>query len=300
MHVIVTGGTGFIGGHVVRQLMSSGHDVSVLVRPNSAHGIEALPGMTKIIDGDVLDEDLQDRLPDADAFIHLVGIIREAPRKGITYERLHVESTKNAINAATHRGIRRFVHMSALGASPEGPTEYFRSKGRAEALVRASGLDWTIFRPSVVFGPGDDFVNMLGGQVRVFPVVPVIGDGTYTLQPVAVDDVASGIVDALKQPESINQTFCVSGPETMSYDDLLDTIARGLGKKRARKAHVPLGLMRPTIRAMEGLSFFPITTDQLTMLLESNACDPTPFFKTFGIAPTRFEQGISEYLPQRS
>jgi NADH dehydrogenase len=254
--------------------------------------------MAKIVDGDVLDEDLAERIPSADAVIHLVGIIREAPRKGVTYERLHVDATKNVVNAATSRGIRRFIHMSALGADPEGPTGYFRSKGRAEQIVRASELDWTIFRPSVVFGPGDDFVNMLGGQVRAFPVVPVIGDGAYTLQPVSVGDVVSGFVDALEQPETISQTFCVSGPETMSYDDLLDSIARGLGKKRARKAHFPLGLMRPTIRAMEGLSFFPITTDQLTMLLESNVCDPTPYFDTFRISPTHFEQGIKEYLPQ--
>jgi len=297
MHVFVTGGTGFVGGHIIRRLLGAGHRVSTLVRRNTDHGKGSLPPAVRVIEGDVLDEDLGELLPDdLDAVIHLVGIIRESPRRGITYEQLHLEATRNVVAAAESRGIRRLVHMSALGADPEGPTGYFRSKGAAEEVVRESHLDWTVFRPAVIFGPGSAFVSMLGSQVRSMPVVPVIGDGTYRMQPVSISDVATGFVDALERPETVGMTYCVTGPEELTYDDLLDTVARGLGKERARKAHVPLGLMKPTIRVMEGWSFFPITTDQLTMLLESTTCDPEPYFDAFDIAPTHFEQGLGEAL----
>lgn len=291
MKVVVTGGTGFVGGHIVRHLLEAGHEVSALVRPGSPRAGN-LPPEVHGIEADVLDPGLAALLPEADAVVHLVGIIREAPRRGVTYERAHVKATRHVVEAAQAKGIRRFLHMSALGADPDGPTGYFRSKGRAEAIVRGSELDFTIFRPAVIFGPGDSFVKMLGDQVRSMPVVPVIGDGRYALQPVGVGDVARGFVEALDRPETLGQTYCVSGPETFTYDELLDVIARGLGKDRARKAHLPLALMRPVIRAMEWLPFFPITTDQLTMLLEESRCEPAPFFETFGIEPTPLAEGV--------
>ncbi len=295
MRVFVTGGTGFVGRHVVAALLEAGHRVDVLVRPGSPRA-GGLPEGAEVVEGDLLDGGLAELLPPVDAIVHLVGIIRESPRRGVTYERFHVEATRNVVEAARARGVRRLVHMSAQGAAADGPTGYFRSKARAEEIVAGSGLDFTIFRPAVIFGAGDSFVGMLGGQVRGLPVVPVIGDGGYRLQPVSVADVARGFVEALDRPETVGETYCVSGPETFSYDELLDAVARGLGKERARKAHLPLGLMRPVIRALEKLPFFPITTDQLTMLLASNRCEPEPFFEAFGFEPTRFSEGLRERL----
>jgi uncharacterized protein YbjT (DUF2867 family) len=251
-------------------------------------GVERAPG-------DALDPDLPRHLGGIDAVIHLVGIIREFPARNLTFERLHVAATENVLRAMTAAGVRRIVHMSALGAGPDATTGYFASKWRAETAVRESGLDWTVMKPSVVFGPGDEFVNMLAGQVRL-PLVPVIGDGRYRLQPVAAADVAAGFARTLAAPAAAGKTYEIGGPRQYTYNELLDAIGRAVGKARVRKVHVPLALMRPMVRALERFSFFPVTGDQLSMLLMSNVCDPTPFYSDLGIAPTGLEEGIGKYL----
>ena len=298
MKVLVTGATGFIGSHIVEALRAAGHDTVALVRPDSARGAAALPSGLGALRLDVLDPALADRLPELDAAVHLVGIIRERPSKGVTFARAHVEATENLIRALKARGVGRLVHMSALGARVDGPTEYFRSKGRAERLVEASGLDWTVFRPSIVYGPRDMFMSMVVGQVRRLPCVPVIGDGAYRMQPVWVGDVARGFVGALERPETVGRTFDVGGPEVMSYDEMLDAVARALGKTagRARKAHFPLGLMQAMARAFERIPAFPVTTGQIRMLLEESTCDPAPFAEAFGLEPTPFAEGLARFL----
>jgi NADH dehydrogenase len=225
-----------------------------------------------------------------------VGIIREYPSRGITFHKLHVEATRNVIAAMQAAGVRRLIHMSALGSGPGAVTAYFRTKWEAESAVKDSGLLWTVMKPSVIFGPADEFVNMLAGQVRRLPLVPVLGDGRYQLQPVSVRDVAAGFVKALTLPAAIGRVYEIGGPERLSYNELLDHIARSLGRERAPKIHLPLPLMRPMIKLGERFPFFPLTTDQLAMLLMNNVCDPTAFFHDFSLVPLRFADGIREYL----
>jgi NADH dehydrogenase len=296
MKTLVTGGTGFIGSHLVKALQQSGHQVSVLVRAGSAHGTSRLPQGAEVRNGDVLDPELDKRLSGIDAVIHLVGVIRAFPGRGLTFDNLHTAATANVIRAMKAARVKRLVHMSALGAGPESGTDYFRTKWEAESAVRESGLDWTVMKPSVVFGPGDEFVNMLARQLRMMPAVPVIGDGNYRMQPVAVRNVAEGFIKALTRPETVGQTFEIGGPEQLSYNDILDSIARALGKRRARKIHLPLRLMQSVIKMMEGFAFFPITGGQLKMLLMNNVCDPAPFFNAFEIKPLSFREGIKEYI----
>src|SRR3990170_8086453 len=197
--VLVTGGTGFVGTHVCRALIARGFMPRLLVRPGREDRVPLdVRERGRITPGDVTDrESVENAAQGTTAVVHLVGIIREFPAKGVVFERLHVDATRNVVDAALRWNIPRFVHMSALGAQAGGPTGYFASKGRAEEHVRRSGLSWTIFRPSVIFGPGDRFLNELGRLMRDAPILPVPGDGRYSLQPVFVGDVAKGIADSL-------------------------------------------------------------------------------------------------------
>jgi NADH dehydrogenase len=148
----------------------------------------------------------------------------------------------------------------------------------------------------VIFGPGDAFVNMLAAIIRRTPVVPVIGDGEYQMTPVAVGNVATGFVRALTQPESIGEIYHCGGPQTFTYNELLDTIARALGRNGITRIHQPVLMMRSLSTLLEKMSFFPITSGQLTMLLEGNVCDPQPWAQTFAIELTPFDEGIRRYL----
>ena len=292
MRIFLTGGTGFIGGHVRRELLRRGHEIRLLVHTRG-DGTEA--GIEEIAGDITRPETFFGVLEGCDATVNLVGIIREFPNRGITFERLHVEATRNVIEAARNAGVKRHLQMSALGTRQNASSRYHRSKFRAEEEVRLSGLEWTVFRPSIVFGPEDDFVNKLAGYIRSYPAVPVIGNGTYRLQPVSADDVARCFALALEMPETVGRTFELCGPDRLPYNDLLDTIGRVLGKKHVVKIPNPLTLMAAIVPVLQGFSFFPITMDQILMLVEENICDGT-WQETFGFEPERFEQGIARYL----
>ncbi len=294
MRVFLTGGTGFVGHEVLRQLLAAGHQVRALVRPGSENKL-AIAGSVEIHRGDACDpESLQEALQGCDAVIHLVGIIREFPAKGITFPRLHGEATANLLAAAKEQGVRRFLQMSANGTRDGASTPYHQTKWQAEQAVQGSGLDWTIFRPSLIYGRGGEFVAMLGNLIRRFPLVPVIGDGQYRMSPVAVADVATGFVRALDTPASIGQIYHCCGPQSCSYDELLDAFGRALGKDQVRKIHQPVALVRPAIALMESVPSFPITSVQLTMLLEGNVCDPEPWSAAFGITLTPLDEGLRQ------
>jgi NADH dehydrogenase len=291
--VLVTGGTGFVGTHVCRALIARGFLPRLLVRTGSEGKIpEDVRIACRVTPGDATDREAVEYAAQGTmAIVHLVGIIREFPERDVTFERLHVSATRNVVDAARRWEISRFVHMSALGARPGGSTGYFDTKGRAEEYVRQSGLSWTIIRPSVVFGPGDQFLNVLTGVLRKAPFVPVPGDGSYRLQPVFIGDVAKGFADAVMRPDLEGKVFEAGGPQQLPYNELLDEVAASVGR-RARKVHIPLSILRPTVRFMERFAKFPLTTEQLEMLLAGNTCDPEPFYSAFGFTPF----ALSDYL----
>lgn len=297
MKVFVTGATGFVGSEIVRQLLAAGHEVRCLIRPGSEGKLAHNRAGVEIRYGDATEAPtLHDALTGCDAVIHLVGIIREVPEKGITFERLHVAATRNILAAAHAQGVGRYLQMSANGTRADAVAPYHRSKWQAEEAVRTTSLDWTIFRPSVIFGAGDGFVNMLADLIRKLPLIPVIGDGEYRMSPVAVEDVARGFIRALTTPESIGQTYHCGGPQELTYNRILDIIATTLGKSGATKIHHPVFLAKPVIRLLEGHPRFPITSGQLTMLLEGNSCDPAPWRDAFQLELTPFAAGIGRYL----
>jgi NADH dehydrogenase len=230
-----------------------------------------------------------------DAVINLVGIIREFPQRGVTFSRLHIEATRNMVEAAQQNGIPRYLQMSALGSRPGAVSQYHRSKYQAEELVVASGLEYTIFRPSLIFGPEDAFVNMIAGFVKRFSVVPVIGDGKYRLQPIAVDDVARCFALALEKPETARMVYNICGADRLNYLEIVDAISRTLGRSFVLKIKNPLTLMKLVTPMLEQLPFYPVTSDQITMLIEESICDGA-WKETFGFEPVKFEDGIRGYL----
>jgi len=292
MKIFIAGGTGFVGAHLVATLRERGHQLRLLVH---ARAVGMASGLEQV-EGDVTSlESFAAALSGCDAVINLVGIIREFPSRGITFERLHVQATANMLAATRQAGIRRYLQMSALGTRPNAVSRYHVTKFRAEELVRSSGLDATILRPSLIYGPKDAFISMLARQLRLTPIMPVIGSGSYRLQPVHVADVVRCFALALEMPETIGGCYELCGNDRLTYLELLDVIASALGRPAPLKPRIPLGVMKLVIPLMQQLPQFPITMDQLQMLIEESICDGC-WQKVFGFEPRDFRDEIRTCL----
>ncbi len=256
-----------------------------------------LPGVD-VVQGDIGNPlDASSAVVGAAAVVHLVGIIVETT--GATFQGVHTEGTRNVVSAMSERKIPRLVHMSALGARGGIDTHYLRTKGDAEQIVMRSGLAYTVFRPSLIHGPGGEFTRMVARMVRSFLPVPVIGDGLYRLQPVYVKDVARVFADAALNGTGVGESFDVGGPETYTYDGLLDAFGMALKGHRPSKIHLPVSLMRLAARVLEALAPVPpVTRDQITMLLAGSTCDTTPLVQRFGIALTSLGAALERYAPE--
>ena len=239
-----------------------------------------------------------------DVVIHLVGIIEEIPDRGVTFERIHAEGTRNVVEAATDAGVNTFVHMSANGARADGISAYQTSKWEGEEAVRGAGFESaTIFRPSLVFGrpkPGrrEFSYDLLTQLIKPFPILPIFGDGTYKLQPVSIDSVAQGFVFAATDPKPGLREYGVAGPDTLTYVEIVDLITEASGRSAKPKISVPPGLVRFGIDLMGWTGLLPITRDQLDMLLEGNTCPHEPFHADFGIEPVPFNTQTLDYVRQ--
>lgn len=294
--VFVTGGTGFVGREVIQALRADGYVVRCLVRRGSERDLHGL-GAIERVEGDVMArQSLDEGMAGCEAVVHLVGIIREHPAIGVTFDRVHAQGTINVLEAAAAVGARRYVHMSALGTRAGARSRYHQTKWAAEEAVRASPVPWTIFRPSIVYGRGDELVTMLAGMIRRLPIVPVIGTGRQRVQPVPVAHVAQGFVRALERPASVKQTYDVGGPAPVTMIELLDRIAAAMGRRRPLRVHAPLGVVRAATRVLQGLPGYPLTSDQLLMLEEENTCDPGPFYDAFGLVPEPLSTGLAAML----
>lgn len=289
--VLLTGATGFVGRHIAARLVKEGWRVRCLVR-DPARAPEFLRHHCELAQGDARDaEAAAQAAQGVEAIIHLIGIIRET--KDARFEELHVGATVNLLQAAQRNGVRRFVQMSALGARADGPTPYLRTKWRGEEAVRASGLSYTIFRPSIIFGPEDEFINMLARLARRMPLLPRFGRGW--MQPIWVEDVADCFVRSLKDELTFGRSFALGGPEVFTLDQIIELLCRlqGISKPRVKP---PWPLLKLGARLIERFPGAPVTHDQLLMLEEDNTCDIGAMQGAFGIALRRLEDYLRELL----
>ncbi len=271
MRVLVTGSSGYIGTRVAERLEADGHEVRPFSRRTG---------------GDITNPAAVERAAQGvDAVVHLVAILDGSDAQ---FEAVNAQGPANAVAAAKAAGVRRFLHMSALGVSAENAplTRYWGSKWQGVQAVTGSDLDWTVFEPSFVFSRGGGAFAEFERLTRM-PLVPVIGDGRYRHQPVWVGDVAAAFSRALERPATAGKHFQLGGPQVFTFDELLDEIARVTGRRPHPKVHVPAGLMR--LQAGLVLRHLPpplkVTPDQITMLLAGTECDVGPMRTDLGIDP---------------
>ena len=283
MLVLVTGATGFLGKRVVRDLIARRHDVRCLIHS---------PGKERMFDhrtvevhyGSVTDPDaLRQAFHDVQAVVHLVGIIRSRGRN--TFDFIHRQGTANVVAASQEAGVREVIYVSAMGAMQDPSYAYFYSKRQAELEVVNSGIGYTILRPSVIFGEGDEFLTALAGLIRLGPFVPVIGSGRNRMQPVAADDVSRCVAASVGNSTVRGKIINLGGPHRLSYNDLLDEVALAMGR-RCRRVHIPTALVRPAVAVLERLlPRLPVTTDQLKMLGIRNVSEGRELENAFGFTP---------------
>jgi uncharacterized protein YbjT (DUF2867 family) len=263
MKVLVTGGTGFVGPHVVRAIAERGHDLKLLVRDSTRS--RELPGQPVV--GEMTNTvSLQHAVEGVDAVVHLVAIRQGKEEQ---FRRVMEQGTRDLVTAARDAGVSRFVLMSALGTSEETKdlVAYYHAKWEMEQAVKGSGVDHVIFRPSFVFGRDGGILPTFRKLAKLAPATPIIGSGEQRIQPIWVDDVALYFAEALDKPETTNRTFDLGGPDIVSWNDFWQRLRTTLGIRRRPRLHVPIGLMRVNAVVTERLpGNIPLTRDLLKML----------------------------------
>ncbi len=294
--VLVTGASGLVGVHTCRELAHRGWQVRALVRNRAKARRRLAIASVEIVEGDIRDSHaIAAALGDADAAVHLAAIAVE--RRGESYESVNRDATAVLLDALRARGVERLVYMSQNGASSDSPYRFLRSKGVAEDQVRASGIAWTIFRPSVIFGPEDEFVNVLARLVRLSPLIyPLPGGGRARFQPVAVDDVARAIGVALDESDARRTIYALGGPEALTLRQMVGRVLVAMRTKRLLVG-VPVSLIRPLIAiAQRVLPNPPVTTSLLDLLSLDNTTAGPAAWPALGITPTSFTPHNLAYL----
>ena len=286
MLVLLIGGSGFVGRTVQEALRAQGHTVRVLSRHPQNPGDFA---------GDVVSgEGLIEASRGVDAAIYLTGIIRQSREQSFTG--VHVLGVENTLKALKSNDVKRIIHMSALSASSAGQSRYFQSKARGEELMRDSGLEWTIFQPSLIFGPGDGFfAGTLAQLVKTpLPFIPLVDRGKFLFRPVSYQDVALAFAGALSKPAA-GKTFQLTGPQEYNLHELLLLVRNTLGLRKGFLP-VPLPLMRIGVPLLAPLPNPPITRDEFIMLLSGNTAPPEPARDFFELPMISLEAELPRIL----
>lgn len=315
----VFGATGFLGRHIVRRLAAAGYGVRAAGRdPEKAQILKPMGDVGQIVPwpADITDETSVRRAVDgADVVVNLVGILYESGRR--TFPRLHAEGAGTVARAAAAAGVARLVHVSAIGADPASRAHYARTKGEGEAAVKAAFKKATILRPSVVFGPEDDFFNQFAAMARLSPVLPVFGtpalpalrpaggagplidlfgDGGTKFQPVYVGDVADAVMAALTSDKAPGQIFELGGPRVYSFKEIMELVMAQTGRRRLLMP-VPFWLAGVLGLVLGLLPKPPLTLDQVRLMKNDNVVAPkAKTFKHLGIEPTDAEAILPTYL----
>jgi uncharacterized protein YbjT (DUF2867 family) len=290
--VLVTGANGFVGSNVVPALAGDGRHVVALVR-TEAHARDLLDRLTDVDRGRVETrlgdvtriETLRSALAGVDAVVHLAAIPRDR-NGGASLRLVNTEGTRNVVVAIRDAGVRRLVHLGALGITDDPELHYASSKAKAERIVAESGLDWTILEPSLLFGPGDGFFNLIANLVRMSPgLVPMAGRGRSRFQPFAVSDLARVVVDVLGQPDAFVRVFELGGPRWWTYREIVGEVLDAMGAHRL-VVPVPVPLVALVARSAELVGLpFPVASDQLRQLALDNVTELDAVPRAFGFEP---------------
>ena len=294
--ICVLGGSGFVGRHICAALAAQGYRVCVPTRnPERAKHLTTLPTVEPV-GADVHDAPtLIELFRGCDAVINLVGVLHGG-RGNASFAAAHGELARKVVSACREAGVRRLLHMSALNAAPDAPSEYLRSKGAAEALVRASGLDTTIFRPSVVFGREDNFLNMFAGLIRRFPAM-LVPAAHVRFQPVYVGDVAQAYTESLQRQDSIGLSYDLCGPKVYTLHELAEFVAHTTGHRRMILGADGI-LTNIMAFAMECLPGKLMSLDNVRSMSRDSICSGCTF--PFGMEPQAVEAVAPGWLANRT
>ncbi|MBA4374535.1 MAG: complex I NDUFA9 subunit family protein [Thermodesulfovibrio sp.] len=291
--IFIAGASGFVGGHLVAHLREKGFAVKALARSAAAAQRLTAAGCTAIT-GDITEpETLRGILNPEDMVIHLVGIILE--QGGSTFQRVHVEGTRNLVSEAKRAGVSHFFYQSALGADLKGITPYLRTKAEAEEILKASGLSYTIFRPSLIIGPWDGFTKKMLEMIKISPLTPIPGDGTSRFQPLYIKDWLKCIMRVIETPDAYPGVYELGGPQQLSYSEIVQLMTESSGRARI-KVNIPMGLMKIAASLASILPSPPVTLDQLLMLEQDNITGIDTIEKKFGFTPMALKQALSEFI----
>ncbi|QZA89383.1 complex I NDUFA9 subunit family protein [Salinarchaeum sp. IM2453] len=267
MRILLIGGSGFIGTALATELQGRNHDVTVFSRsPDDA----ILPEGIETIAGDATDQKaVIDAAENHNVLVNLVALspLFEPPGD-LTHKKVHVGATNSTIKAAEKHNISQIIQLSALGADPHGETAYIQAKGRSEELIKQSSADWTIFRPSIVFGDGGEFIPFIK-KVSPGPIKPLPGGGKTRFQPIWVGDLTKMIADAIEESKHKNEIYEIGGPEVLSLAEITKRVAKADGKK-ATIVPVPMSLANIGLSALDPIPFFPMGADQAKALAKDN------------------------------
>jgi len=291
--ICVLGGTGFVGHQVVSQLTKAGYYVVVPSRNRERHrSLQVLPKVD-VVDADIFDEDSLNALfVGCDAVINLVAILNENAKD--EFRKVHIELVEKVISACKSAGVNRLLHISALNADAQnGASGYLKSKGEGEALIKASGLDYTVFRPSVLFGKDDRFFNKFANLLTNLPVLP-LACGDAQMAPFYVGDLAELMVKTMTDKRAFSQTYELSGPDFVTLKQIVDYVNRLTHKRRVI---IPLGNGASAMMGRIGnyLPFKPFTYDNF-LSLQVPAVSDKPFPKEFGIEPHTIDSIVPMYI----
>lgn len=294
--MLITGASGLVGQATCAELARRGWKIRALVRDPAKAASRLAHINVEFRVGDIRDvESLNRAMEGAGTVVHLAAIAIE--RKGESYFSTNSDATKNLVAAAERNGAKRFIHMSQNGASSSSPYSFLRSKGIAEDMVAASSLDWTVLGPSVIFGPADEFVNVLARLALLSPMVfPLPGGGQARFQPIAVEDVAKAVAAALEKKSAVRQSYSLGGPEPLSLREMSERILAAMELKRML-VPIPVALLRPVVAVLQRvLPNPPVTSSLLDLLAVDNTVAHNTIESELGITPKRFDASSLGYL----
>ena len=303
-NICILGGTGFVGHHVISCLVRDGHNVRVLTRNRERHRDLLVLPTVEVITANVHDEKaLKKYFSGQDVVINLVGILNEKRDNGKGFYHAHVALADKVIKACRTHNIRRLIHMSALNADPgTGSSYYLRSKGEAEHHVHAAvDMDVTSFRPSVIFGPDDSFINRFAGLLKITPYVFPLACGNSRFAPVFVEDVANAFAKSINMPSTYGKRYNLCGPHTYTLTAIVNYIAKIL---KLRRQVIPLGKFFSAVQAnfLEYVPGKPFSRDNYRSLQMDSVCPEgdSVLKDVFGITPTAMEAAVPQYLLQKT